>query len=103
MDIIRLYKNILDTDDIHSKDMNELLQVLQPDSLLERFAFRKKAGLASNKDFLKIKGNKGQLANVHAPKTSDFQNELLGFKCLHYSVTENNGYVELTIVKKIQN
>ena len=27
--------------------------------------------------------------------------EYVGFKCLHYSVTESNGHVEVTIVKKI--
>lgn len=27
-------------------------------------------------------------------------NELIGFKCLKYSVTESNGTVEVTIVKK---
>jgi len=27
----------------------------------------------------------------------------LGFKCLHYSVTESNGTVEITIIKKVQN
>ena len=31
------------------------------------------------------------------------ENELVGFKCLHYSVTESNGHVEITIVKKIIN
>ena len=28
------------------------------------------------------------------------QNENVGFKCLHYSVTENNKHVEITIVKQ---
>lgn len=28
---------------------------------------------------------------------------MVGFKCLHYSVTESNGHVEVTIVKKIMN
>jgi len=30
-------------------------------------------------------------------------NETIGFKCLHYSVTESNGNVEVTIVKKSNN
>jgi len=25
----------------------------------------------------------------------------VGFKCLHYSVTESNGHVEITILKKV--
>lgn len=31
------------------------------------------------------------------------ENELLGFKCLHYSVTESSGFVEITIIKKVVN
>lgn len=30
-------------------------------------------------------------------------NELVAFKCLHYSVTESNGHVEITIVKRAIN
>ena len=33
----------------------------------------------------------------------DNPNEILGFKCLHYSVTESNGTVEITILKKVMN
>ena len=31
------------------------------------------------------------------------ENDLVGFKCLHYSVTESAGHVEITIVKKLLN
>jgi len=31
------------------------------------------------------------------------ENELVGFKCLHYSVTESSGFVEVTIIKKVLN
>lgn len=31
------------------------------------------------------------------------ENKLVGFKCLHYSVTESNGHVEVVIVKKLDN
>jgi hypothetical protein len=30
-------------------------------------------------------------------------NESICFKCLHYSVTENSGVVEITIIKKVAN
>jgi len=30
----------------------------------------------------------------------DQENENIAFKCLHYSVTESSGYVELIIIKK---
>jgi len=46
--------------DVSQADINALLHVLQPDSLLERFAYRKRAGVAgSNKEFIKLKGTKG--------------------------------------------
>lgn len=32
--------------------------------------------------------------------TAAVKNELIGFKCLAYSVTESNGFVEITVVKK---
>ena len=28
---------------------------------------------------------------------------MIGFKCLHYSVTESAGYVEVTVVNKNEN
>ena len=67
--------------------------------LLDRFAYRKQAGMnANNKDFIKLKGSKGQVES--SAKNVQNENELIGFKCLHYSVTESNGTVEVTIVKK---
>ena len=30
------------------------------------------------------------------------ENDLVGFKCLNYSVTESNGHVEITIIKKLR-
>ena len=74
---------------------------MQPETLLERFAYRKRnAGNAG--DFIRIKGAKGQLEHdEQAKKLVNDVNEYVGFKCLHYSVTESNGHVEITIAKKI--
>jgi hypothetical protein len=55
---------------------------------------------ANNKDFIKLKGSKGQIDHSDGPHVKN-ANEFVGFKCLHYSVTESNGHVELTIVKKV--
>lgn len=80
-----------------------MLAIMQPDKLLERFAYRKRnAGNA--KDFVRIKGSKGQLDHDEdMRKHIKEENDLVGFKCLHYSVTESNGHVEVVIVKKILN
>lgn len=81
--------------------INDLLESMQPETLLERFAYRKRnAGNAG--DFIRIKGAKGQLEHdEQAKKAVKDLNEYVGFKCLHYSVTESNGHVEITIAKKI--
>ena len=48
-----------------------------------------------------MKGAKGQLNHEIERDQIQVANEQIGFKCLHYSVTESNGKVELTIVKKV--
>lgn len=48
-----------------------------------------------------MKGQKGQIENIGAKVEQE--NELLGFKCLHYSVTESSGFVEITVIKKVVN
>lgn len=53
---------------------------------------------SNNKDFIKLKGSKGQVES--SVKNVQNENDVIGFKCLHYSVTESNGSVEITIVKK---
>jgi len=60
-EIKKLFKEILGKE-LEDTDLQELLHAIQPDSLLERFAYRKQAGMHSNnKDFIKLKGSKGQI------------------------------------------
>jgi len=83
--------------------INDLLGSMQPETLLERFAYRKRNANNAG-EFIRIKGAKGQLEHdEQAKKTVKDMNEYVGFKCLHYSVTESNGHVEITITKKIIN
>ena len=100
-EIRELYRQILGQDDLGKVETTELYNCLKPDSLLERFAYRKQAGMGgAKKDFIKIKRMKGQLENndkIHV----EVENDIVGFKCLHYSVTESSGNVEITIVKKV--
>lgn len=77
----------------------EFFHCLKSDDLLERFAYRRQAGMGGrDKEFIKMKGQKGQIENT--TKNVQNENENIGFKCLHYSVTESNGTVEVTILKK---
>ena len=52
---------MLEVDDLRNCEIGELLRALKPDSLLERFAYRKQAGHHNNKEFIKLKGAKGQI------------------------------------------
>jgi len=96
-----LFCQIHQVDKVSEIAVNDLLESMQPETLLERFAYRKRnAGNAG--DFIRIKGAKGQLEHdEQAKKLVNDVNEYVGFKCLHYSVTESNGHVEITIAKKI--
>jgi len=63
---------------------------------LEKFAARKANNFSGHKDFLTLNGTTGQVENTVGKV--DQENELLAFKCLHYSVTESSGYVEVTVI-----
>ena len=61
-EIKRLYKIILNTNDLASLSIDDLAGALDHDSLLERFAYRKQNGMAGNRrEFMKLKGSKGQV------------------------------------------
>lgn len=54
---------------------------------------------SNNKEFIKLKGTRGQI-NKEQNEDVKYPNPIVGFKCLHYQVTESSGAVEITIVKK---
>ena len=98
-EIRQLFKEILNEEDLTKCDVPQLLQLLQPDSLLERFAAKKANNVTATKDFVNLSGGlKGQLEESSFDVVN--QNENVGFKCLHYSVTVSNGVVDITILKK---
>lgn len=93
---------ILQTNDLSKATLDELATVLRPEALFERFAARKAHGAGATKDFLEVKGQKFQLENApSAPVRSE--NDLVGFKCLHYSVSESAGVCTVTVGKKSAN
>jgi hypothetical protein len=93
-EIIATFKECLDVTD---------LSKVSVESLLERFAAKKANKVGKTADFLEIKGGvKGQVEHDNYKKPEN-QNEYIGFKCLHYSVTENAGVAKVTVVKKAMN
>ena len=99
VEIQNLYKEALQTRNLTVCSVEELNQVLQPESLFEKFAYRKAHNLAGSKEFLAMKGQKFQVEN-QPTKPILRENKVIGFKCMHYSVTESAGTVKLTIIRK---
>jgi len=62
-DVKDVFMEILNLTDLSKATVKDLHEALQPDSLLERFAAKKANGISHNKDFLEIKGTKGQIEN----------------------------------------
>ena len=91
------FQYLLEKEDLSKCTGGELLAAVAPHSLLERFAAKKSVGMSQCKDFLTIKGAKGQIENATVKVTH--QNEQIRFKCLHYSVTESSGHIDITVVK----
>lgn len=79
--------------------MNE---ALEPEALLEKFAYKKANKIGKMADTFEMKGQKGQLEG-EAVSNSKNNNDIIGFKCLHYSSLESSGHVELTVLKKNKN
>ena len=74
------------------------MQCLEPDSLLERFAAKKANKVGATKEFIDMKGQKGQ---IELGKSVKNENAKIGFKCTHYSVTESSKVIKIAIVKKV--
>lgn len=66
--------------------------------MFEKFAARKANAIGSTKEFLEIKGQKYQQETNLAP--IHHANDMIAFKCTHYSCTESCGTVKLTVCKK---
>ena len=49
---------------------------------------------------MQVKGQKGQIEDFSGAIKVENENDSIGFKCLHYSVTESAGSVTLTLLKK---
>ena len=56
----------MNVEDLSKITVKDLYDTLQPDAILERFAAKKANGLSTNKEFLQIKGTKGQVENTVA-------------------------------------
>lgn len=81
----------------------ELEEKLKPKPMFEKFGFRHDVGnqISGRRPVVVIKGDKFQTDDKEAKDIEDhLKNEKVGFKCLHYSVSEGVGAATITLVKK---
>lgn len=89
-------------EDIKPKDVEE---VLKPKSVVgERLKYRKSIGsLISGKKKVTVSKGEKRIEELKSAE-EDFQkhelNPKIGFRCLHYSVTESSGVVRIIVYKK---
>lgn len=87
-------------DTLEGVDIGMLLAALQADNPIERIAFRQENSIA----------NKASRRNLNKVITQEMktnmkdgfsQNPKVGFKCLHYVISESCGSLEIKIAKKV--
>jgi len=85
-------------DEVSVKD---LMDALNNFSVLERIAYKKANQMGKNKEFVQLKGQKIQIEMETFAGKEIQRNGRLSFNCLHYSVTESSGYIEVIIQKHV--
>jgi hypothetical protein len=101
-EIKKLYCDLFKVSESKAIPIQELFQALQPEKCVEsKNKYRRKA---ADGTIIRPQGPKQtEHANEDDRKHVKVENDHIGFKCLHYSVTESAGHVEITIIKKMMN
>jgi len=98
-DIVKQYQK---TDNLERVNFDEFKKQIEGDSMLGRIKYRKQVGnLMSGKRAVVQKGEVMKQEHAHADLIDDkFKNENFGFKCLHYSVSEASGSIQIIVHNK---
>ncbi len=94
----------MESTDLSIFHYEDLFQCLEPETALERIKYRKNVGndIGGKRKFLVMRGVVGQAEHLTENLHQMSLNNEFGFKCLHYSVTESSGHIEVTIKKKAE-
>jgi solute carrier family 8 (sodium/calcium exchanger) len=97
-----LFKKALDVEDLGKLELVELNTVFEPDNEIQQIRYKRAFGraLGAKRDFVILKGQVGQMEHIVEDAHKLTFNEEVGFKCLHYSVSEGSGKIDLTIENK---
>lgn len=98
-EIVKQYQK---TDNLERVNFDEFKKQIEGDSMLGRIKYRKQVGnLMSGKRDIVQKGEVIKQEHAHADLIDDkFKNENFGFKCLHYSVSEASGSIQIIVHNK---
>lgn len=96
-----MYCKILNVKSLDEVSVKDLMDALNNFSVLERIAYKKANQMGKNKDFVQLKGQKIQIEMETFAGKEIQRNGKLSFNCLHYSVTESSGYIEVIIQKHV--
>lgn len=95
-------KDTLKTDQIENISLEKLKEVTEGESLIKRIKYRKQVGnyMAGKRQVI-AKGEIFKQEHAHAEHLEEHQkNKDFGFKCLHYSVSEASGHIQIMILNK---
>lgn len=95
-----MFRTALGIRAIQDLDLTTLNSVFEPDNDIQQIRYKRAFGktLGAKRDFVIMKGQIGQQEHVLANSQQIEMNPEVGFKCLHYSVTENAGTVKVQII-----
>ena len=100
-EITDLYCKILCVKNLEGITVETLMDALNNFSVLERIAYKKANQFGKNKEFVKLKGTKVMIEMDTFAGKEIHRNGRLSFSCLHYSVTESSGVIEIIIQKHV--
>lgn len=95
-------KQAFKTDQIENINLEDLKTAVNGEGLINRIKYRKQVGLVSGaKKKTVAKGEIFKQENAHAEHLDEKdKNDDFGFKCLHYSVSEASGSIQIMIMNK---
>ncbi len=95
-------KETMKTDQIERVSLQELKTAIEGEGMINRIKYRRQVGsYMSGKRPVIAKGEKVVQVLVHADHMDEkLKNEFFGFQCLHYSVSEASGSLQIHILNK---
>ena len=96
-------KENFDTEDITKVEPHKLHKAMKPQSVIGSIKYRRQIGdaITGRKDIVITKGTKFSQQEKHAKDIAkEDRNRYYGFPCLHYSVSEGAGHLEIEVANK---